>query len=165
MSSVRAISSGILSIALIVVMANGTSAATSTSTISVSVTVPTSCNVTGGSLAFGSYDVLSATPTDASMIFTATCATGTTAAIGLGLGSHASGSTRRMTDADGDLLPYELYKDSGHTTIWGQSGSDAVSYLSASSAPSNFTIYGRIPAQENVDTATYSDSITVTITF
>src|ERR1019366_7189602 len=130
MSSARVVTSAILSLALVGVVASRASASTSTSTITVSATVPTSCNVSGGTLAFGTYDVLSATPTDGSLVFTATCATGTTAAIGLGLGAHASGTTRRLADADGDLLTYELYKDSGHTTVWGQTGSATVTYVS-----------------------------------
>jgi len=150
---------------LIGAAATNAAAATSTATISVTATVSASCNVTGGTLAFGTYDVLSATPADASLVFTATCATGTSATIGLGLGGHASGTTRRMADADGDLLTYELYKDSSHTTVWGQTGSAAVAYLSASSAPNNFTVYGRIPAEQNVDTEGYSDTVTITITF
>ena len=155
----------LLSLAIVGVAATGASASTSTATISVTATVVASCNVTGGTLAFGNYDVLSAVPTDASMIFTAACATGTSATIGLGLGAHASGSTRRLADNDGDLLSYELYKDSGHATVWGQSGSAAVAYVSASSAANNFTVYGRIAAQQNVDVSTYADSVTITITF
>jgi len=165
MSARRVVLSGLFSTLLIGAVATNAAAATSTATISVTATVSASCNVTGGTLAFGTYDVLSASPTDASLVFTATCATGTSATIGLGLGSHASGTTRRMADADGDLITYELYKESSHTTVWGQSGAATVSYLSTSSAPNNFTVYGRIAPEQNVDTESYSDTVTITITF
>jgi len=154
-----------MAIAFVGVASTNAVAATATATISVTATVIATCNVTGGTLAFGSYDVLSATPKDASLAITASCAKGTTATIGLDLGLHASGAIRRMADSTDQHMTYELYSDAGRTTVWGNSGTDLVTYTATTYAPNNFTVYGRIPALQNIATNTYSDSITVTVTF
>jgi len=167
MLSRRFITSSILALTIIGVSATSASAATSSATLTVTATVATSCAITGGTLAFGNYDPLSATPKDASLIIDATCAKGTTYNIGLGLGGHASLTTRKMEDEDGDLLTYELYSDSNRSVVWGDTiGTDTVSFTAADFNPKNFTVYGRIFAGQDVDVdVAYADTVAITITF
>src|SRR5262245_838396 len=106
------------------------SAATATANLGVSATVTNNCTISTGALAFGSYDPVVAnasTNLDGTGTVSVACTKGTSATVGLGLGSNASGSTRRMGDGGGNFLTYELYQDSGHTTVWGNSGAGLLS--------------------------------------
>ena len=140
-------------------------AGTSTATLTVTATVAAECTVTGATLAFGSYSTLSASNLDQSTTFSVACTTGTAATIGMDLGGHATGATRRLANAGSGLLTYELYSNAGRTTVWGTSGGGLVNYTATSNAAQSFTVYGRIPGSQNVETGSYSDSVTITVTF
>ena len=138
----------------------------------------TACRiVTGGSVAFGPYDTLSATPTETALNLLVRCdrsggPPGVSVAMSLGLGANgATVNSRRMahTGGSGDFLGYGLYRDVTRSSIWGfTTGIDTVSQSLSipnnSSASVTFTIYGRIPALQNVSTGGYSDSVQVTVT-
>ena len=145
------------------------SAATATANLGVSATVTNNCTISTAALAFGSYDPVVAhasTNLDGTGTVTVACTKGVAPTVGLGLGSNASGGTRRMTDGSSNYLTYEMYSDAGRTTVWGDSGG---ALYAPGAAPSktarNFTVYGRIPARQNAFVGSYSDTITVTITF
>jgi spore coat protein U-like protein len=87
--------------------------------------------------------------------------------IKLSRGLSPSFTPRAMSTA-GDSLAYNLFLDPSCTTVWG----DGTSGTSVYSAPTpvdghnyNVTIYGCIPARQNVSAGSYSDSIVVTIEF
>jgi spore coat protein U-like protein len=61
-------------------------------------------------------------------------------------------------------LFYNLFTDPSHLSIWGD-GSPGTSLVSFSGTSGSRTIYGRIPAGQNVSVGTYGDTITVTLTF
>jgi spore coat protein U-like protein len=140
-------------------------ASTSTATLTVQAQVLGECSATNGTLDFLTYDPLSSANADQSATFSVTCTKGTTTSIGLDLGSHASGSTRKMSNGT-DAIAYELYSDSGRSTVWGNSG---LSLVNLAAAPSNaartVTIYGRAAGSQNVGVGSYSDSVTITLTF
>jgi spore coat protein U domain-containing protein, fimbrial subunit CupE1/2/3/6 len=88
-----------------------------------------------------------------------------TATLGLGLGGNASGSTRRMGDTT-NYLTYELYQDSGRTTVWNDSGAGLLSPSTApSKAPRNFTVYGRVTGSQDVPAGNYNDTVVATVNF
>jgi spore coat protein U-like protein len=156
----------ILTCLLILILGSAPSQmATTSTTLTVTATVSANCSVAAGTLAFGAYNPISSANVDQSGTFQLTCTKGTTATIGLDLGGHASGATRRMSNGT-DLLAYEIYQDSGRTTVWGSSGG---ALLSVAAAPSNaaqtITAYGRISGSQDVGTGSYSDTVTVTVTF
>ena len=71
------------------------------------------------------------------------------------------------------MLNYNLFSNATYTQIWGNGtgGSTRVAY-SLLVNPGNYVqnvmdhpIYGRIPAQQAVDTGLYTDTILVTLTF
>jgi len=87
--------------------------------------VTNNCTISTVALAFGSYDPVVAnasTNLDGTGTVVVACTKGSTATIGLGLGSNVTGSTRRMRDGGTNYLTYELYQDSGRATVWGSSG-------------------------------------------
>ena len=94
------------------------------------------------------------------------CTKGATTTIGLDLGSNASGSTRRLTDGSSNYLTYELYQDSGRSTVWGNSGAGLFTPVAAPSKASRaFTAYGRVAGAQDVPAGTYTDTVTATVNF
>lgn len=134
-----------------------------------SVTVQANCRIVGGvvSMSFGSYDPSLANITqdlDATSSFSVRCTPGTIAVISMDSGQNASGGMRRMANALGDKLNYQIYTDSSRSSVWDTS--NTVNYSSNNLLARNFTVYGRIPAgQSNVNAGSYADVVTVTLKF
>ena len=80
-------------------------------------------------MAFGNYDSVTANataPLDGIGTVTVTCTKGAAAKVGLSAGGNAQGSTRRMAGAAAEYLTYELYKDTGRATVWGDTADTAL---------------------------------------
>jgi spore coat protein U-like protein len=120
-----------------------------------------SCNLSPQGVIFGSYDWLSPVPLDAVGYIHVSCddTVSFTLALAVDGGSVAG---RRMTSGR-DYLDYELYTNASRTSFWGDGirGSD----LSITGESVDLPIYGRIPANQNVPANSYSDTITVTISY
>ena len=149
--------------------AGSAAAATSTTTFSVSGTVVPTCSVSATALNFGA-----AIPNpinsnvDGQSTVTATCSTGAPYTIAMNLGTGAGATFpggRRMTSG-ASTLGYNLYTDPSRTTVWGDgTASSAVSSGAGNGVAQPIAVYGRIPSGQTVATGTYTDTITVTITF
>ncbi len=65
-------------------------------------------------------------------------------------------------------LNYNLYLDAARTTIWGD-GTGGTQVYSNANPPNNtnvtVTIYGRIPASQDVSAGSYTNTVTATINF
>lgn len=131
-----------------------------------------SCDVSASGVSF-SYDPSNPSPT----VSTGTVIVSCFGILGGGLfevwlSTGQSGSyTARIMNKGADTLSYNLYTNSGHTTVWGD-GTGGTGFQSVNclpllclGLPNVFTVYGRIPAQQNVPAGTYSDTITVTVSF
>jgi len=143
-------------------------AQTATGTLGVSATVAKNCSITTTAVAFGAYDpvVTNATaPLDGTGSVVVTCTKGAGTRIDLGLGANVSGATRRMAGGT-DFLTYELYQNTGRTTVW---GTGAAAGLTIAVAPSRaartFTVFGRVAAGQDVAAASYNDTVVATINF
>jgi len=139
---------------------------TVTTTFRVSARVEAVCSVTATDLDFGVYSSQNASPQPGTTILQATCTPGTTYNIGLNAGT-SSGATinqRKMSGTPAsNQLNYQLYSDSSHTTIWGNtSGTDTVTG-SGTGLTVPHTVYGQIPGAQNVPAGNYADTITVSI--
>jgi spore coat protein U-like protein len=156
-------------VALMASFGENASAATATANLGVSATVTNNCTISTAALAFGSYDPVVAHASanlDGSGTVIVACTKGAVATVGLGLGSNASGSTRRMTNGASEFLTYELYQNAGRTTVWGNSGSGLYSPGAAPSKTArNFTVYGRVAANQDVVAGNYSDTVVATVNF
>jgi spore coat protein U-like protein len=64
------------------------------------------------------------------------------------------------------VLTYNLYLDPTHLTIWGD-GSSGTGTVSGTGTGANVgtPVYGRIPPGQNASVGSYSDVITVTVTY
>lgn len=149
-----------------VVFARASHAATTTSSFTVQITITASCTiVSAGALNFGSSGVLAANVDQASTL-QVQCTNTTPYNIGLdaGTGTGATVAVRKLTNG-GDTINYSLYSDAGRTTVWGNTVGTNTVASTGTGAAQNFTIFGRVPPQTTPAPATYSDTITVTVTY
>jgi spore coat protein U-like protein len=137
----------------------------------------TVCRFTSsGSLNFGAYDAMATMPKTSQASIIVRCdreggPANVGVSVGLGPGSNSPSTSARRLVAPGSSTPlsYGLYQDSGRSLNWGNvAGVDAMSRTvtvqNKSFATFTFTVYGSIPAQQDVYPGTYSDSIQVTLT-
>jgi spore coat protein U-like protein len=159
--------------ALFLVASSATRAGTATSNLSVTATVSANCTISTAPVAFGAYDPVAANatnPLNGSGTITVTCTNGSSGTITLGQGTNpATGSTdtaplRQMKDAGSAVLAYSLYQDSGRTTVWGNTAGTGVADTGTGTAQ-NVTVYGTVPAGQNVPVGSYSDTVVATVTF
>lgn len=117
-------------------------------------------------LDFGSIPGLITSNTDQTSTIGMTCTGRTAWHVGLNNGQNASGSIRRMRlGATTNYVAYELYSNPGRTTRWGNTiNTDTIPGTGTGSAQS-LTVYGRVPATQTVPSGSYSDIITVTVTY
>lgn len=139
-----------------------------TSNLGVSATVEDGCTISSLPVAFGTYDTIGvnvATARTAEGSVTVLCTTGATTLVILGQGANAIGDVPvtpvRQMMSGLNLLGYSLFTDEAYTTVWGSTGVVA----EADGASHAMTVYGRIPAGQNVPAGSYVDTVLATITF
>jgi spore coat protein U-like protein len=147
--------------------ASASFAATTTSTFTVQITITASCTITSTStLNFGSTGVISANIDQTSTI-DVQCTNTTPYDVGLNAGTAAGATvtTRAMTSG-GATVSYSLFRDSARTLNWGNTvGTDTFHQNSGNGASQVVTVFGRVPPQSTPAPGTYTDTITVTVTF
>lgn len=133
------------------------------------------CGVTATSVGFGNYSPFDISPVDSTGNVRVSCSLLGLASllvsyrIYLGTGTGGSYSPRMMYKGTAPLN-YNLYTNSARTTIWGD-GSGGTSYVSdgyllgLTTVRIDYTVYARLPAEQNVAPGVYSDTITVTVEY
>lgn len=146
-------------------------AGTANGNFQVSATVIAACNVSGSQMNFGgSIDPLSASvPVDASSTLTVTCTNTTAYSVALSAGANAGGATNfgsRAMKSGNNTLAYQLYSDSQRSTVWGD-GTNSSSPVTGTGTGSSqsLTIHGRVPSLSGAIPGTYSDTVTVTVSY
>lgn len=133
------------------------------------------CTVSATPVSFGTYDVFNASPTDTSGTVSVTCRVillGLLVSyeVSLDTGGNSSYSPRKMQKGGSYTLDYNLYKDAARTQVWGD-GSGGSSTLSIAKLiqvgthTDDYNLYGRMPAGQNVEAGSYSDTVTVTVEY
>ncbi len=129
------------------------------------------CDVGATGVDFGDYDVYSSNPTDSTGTIVVVCNERSAIRVTIEIGpSPNSGgfSPRQMRQQAGtDLLEYNLYTRASRDRIWGDgtSGTYTVSRRVRRGRPWRRTVFGRIPAGQDVSQGLYGESLTVTITW
>lgn len=127
------------------------------------------CTVSSTPVSFGSYDVFSSGPLDATGTITVDCNENPppTVTISIRQSTNTGGfDPRAMKLTSGsELLSYNLYTDSNRTYIWGDGtgNTSTVSSKVFKNKPVPHTVYGRIPPIQNVSAGSYRETLTVTI--
>lgn len=130
-------------------------------------TVPASCVIEEvNNLNFGTVPGLITSNKDQTTNFNFTCTKTTPWKVSLDNGLHANGTTRRMRlGATNNYVQYELYSDAARSLRWGNTLDTDTVNDTGTGGKQNLTIYGRVPAPQSVPSGSYSDTITVTITY
>lgn len=125
------------------------------------------CDLAVTSVNFGSYDTIVSSPLNARGDINVTCDNGIAFIIKLNPGQNSGGGfhPRRMLAPGGsNTLNYNFFKDSAFTQVWGDgTGNTFVQSGLGTGGVQNFTVFGRIPAGQNVSVGSYSDTVTVTV--
>src|SRR4029079_1009628 len=124
-------------------------------------------------LAFGNYDPVGTNATidqPGTGVVNVYCTPGTAVNVFLDLGSHAivATSTRRMLGPSGNLLTYEIYRNTGHTNIWGSTvatSNSGTATLIGTPINNGFTAYGLVTAGQDVLPGNYGDTVLVTVNY
>jgi spore coat protein U-like protein len=131
--------------------------------------VDAECTVATTPLNFGNYDPVVAhasTPNTNTSLVNVYCTKGTFVSVTLDNGLYAIGAARRMRAPSGDLLNYEMYKDASRTITWNTTNTNTGTASSKLTAINGgFTVYGRIPAAQDVRAGSYSDMVQVTVNY
>jgi spore coat protein U-like protein len=156
---------------VLLAIAGAAQAATKTSSFTVSAIVGKNCIISAGNLALGEF------VGDNNLTVTSDidvrCTSGTPYSVALSTGSSGDYTGREMT-LGSDVLVYNLYTDSLHTTIWGNGiagGSVLVTDTGEGMGIADeitHTVYGQLLAADNggpVGAGAYSDTIVATITY
>lgn len=133
----------------------------------VTASVDNSCRITlATDLDFGNAGALTSTRDQTSTIMVR-CPTGTNWRLGLNNGSNPNGNVRRMRNAAGNYVTYELYRDGARSQRWGNTvGTDTANGTGqGEGSPVTQTVYGRVPAQASAPSGSYADTVTVTLTY
>jgi spore coat protein U-like protein len=155
------------------VLVGGPAAATTTTqTFSVTMTIVAQCVIRStATLNFGStLGVLGGTSgtdnNDATTAVAVQCTNTTPYNIGLDAGANGGTTTTRLMKGSGSpTVQYKLFQDAGHTVNWGNTVGSDTSSQTGNGASQSYTIYGRIPPQTTPAADTYTDTITVTVTY
>jgi len=141
-----------------------TSNASTLSTLPARFTIDSSCTVDANPLDFGTVTDLDGHTASSNLSVTCTLDGPYTIALD---GGTVSGDVadRRMQPAAGpETIAYQLYQDSGHTQIWGDTPGSLVAGTGTGNAQS-VPVFGLVPPQGPKPPGGYQDVITVTVTF
>ena len=128
-----------------------------------------SCTISTTPVNFGTYDVFSGIPKDSTGTITVDCKNPEKkplpVTVSINQGSSGSFNPRQMTSPLGDRLNYYLFIDSSRNSIWGDGtgGSSVFIATVSKNAILNSTVYGRVPAGQNISAGTYTDTLTATV--
>jgi spore coat protein U-like protein len=119
-------------------------------------------------VSFGAYNVFNPLPTDSTGSITYTCVSLVgTITIDLSKGGGSNYFPRRMHKGSDSMLN-NLYLDASRVTVWGDGTGGSSRYGPVTpplGSPVTVTIYGRIPALQNIRAGSYRDTITATLNF
>ena len=132
------------------------------------------CSLAVSGMSFGEYDVSSPINLDSIGTINLNCTNMNnqpqTVSISMGVSSVSNLITNRKmkTISGNDTLNYNLFLDATYSSVWGNTiGLDTFTQTimptSGGTTQSNITVFGRIPAGQDVSVGVYSDSVTVTI--
>jgi spore coat protein U-like protein len=121
------------------------------------------CSVSSVPVNFGSYDVYASGNTQTIGQVTVTCDPVTTSyTVALNGGTYGTIAQRKQSSGS-DFLLYNLYTDPARSILWGDGSTNGVTV--SSSSPNPLNVYGSIPGQQDVSEGTYTDHVSVMVTF
>ena len=138
------------------------------------------CTVANGTLAFGSYNPVSASPATATTSITDSCSAllgfGNTDTVSYSIllsGGNSGNTASRRMSFGANNLPYNLYTSGSYGAVWDNTSgvSDSFVLRGLLGLPllvlgnSSKTVYGRILAQQPAVSGAYADSLLITVNY
>ena len=141
--------------------------------LNVSANVVSTCTISQTApLTFTGYDRANNSDTIGTGTMNIACTNGgNPASVSFGVGGNTGGAcdtasggsnanNRCMSDGT-DTLAYNVYSDTGRTTLFGLTGTSVTSETSTGTV----TIYGKIPAHQAVEAGSYTDQLVATVNY
>jgi spore coat protein U-like protein len=157
----------------VVAFAPAALAGTATNPLTLSATVINNCTISTTAVAFGNYDPLSGSVTQASGTVVITCTKNAAPTITLGNGNNFL-VNRRLTDGT-NFMNYEIYQPAtnavgaacAYTQRWGTAaGAETFSPVAApSKAARTYNVCGQIGAGQDLAAAVFNDTVVATVNF
>jgi len=127
-------------------------------------------SVTATSLDFADYDARTTGPDENTFTVTAACSGGSGGAVlpplQVALSTGDGSYTQRYMAKGADTLNYQVFVNAGLTQVWGDgSGATSIASTGGGTASQNFSGYGAISPGQWVSAGSYSDLITVTVSY
>ncbi|QPC85639.1 spore coat protein u [Mesorhizobium sp. NBSH29] len=134
-------------------------------TFNVTANIPANCLVSAQNLDFGTNGVLN-TNVDATGGVAVQCTQNSAYSVSLGGGNANGTPTERKMSRLLESVTYGLYKDAARSQPWGDVATPGSTVPgSGSGGTQNFTVYGRVPAQQTPSPGVYNDTVVVTVTY
>ena len=161
-------------------LASQAQAATVTGSINSTLTLISACQVNGtsgtsglnfGALNFGTQDALFVTA-NAQVLgggggaMSILCSAGTVPVVKVRAGLHdgqSSGGTRALADGAGNFVPYDLYTDTGRTTLLAIDGT--ITLPTSTGVAQTVNLYGKAVGKAGLPAGVYSETISVELSF
>lgn len=159
-----------------ILASSGSFADIDTENLLVSASVTATCTISTAPVAFGAYDPTAVTDLDGTGTVTVLCTNGTAGYVTLGEGANPDATStpavpvRQMAGgaAAAGRLVYQLYSEATYTDVWGNTTITGLNHVGDGTATA-LTVYGRIPAQQNViagsGATAYADTVVATVEF
>ena len=132
-------------------------------TLPTSVPAAAGCQATVSLMDFGRLDLDEGGDVSGELVVTCDQPGSFNVALSAGLGDY---SRRKMQNAEGSELIYNLYVDSSRQRVWGDgvsAGTQAIRGESDGRRPAIIPVYGVVPPNQSVLTGPYRDNLLVTV--
>jgi spore coat protein U-like protein len=142
------------------------SAGVSTSTFGVTLAITAECLINStATLNFASSGVINGNH-DTNSPLVVQCTNTTPYAVALNKGSTTGATiTQRMLVNGAATINYNIYTDTPGGTLWGDGTTGSTVGGTGNGAAQTITIFGRVSAQTTPAPGTYTDTVTVTVTY
>jgi len=167
----RSLLSSLALSALAMAFASSASAATTNSSFTTQASVSSSCQITQvQDMSFGAYDPLAATGKELNTEFVLRCSAGTTAIYKVSEGLYAStGSTcqnpvRNMRSEGGAVLNYAINFSNGRPVVCSDSANQTFRF-DTTSFERRLPLRGQLATGQDAQVGSYSDTVTISVTF
>jgi len=136
-----------------------------------SVHAAATCKITGGAVAFGAYNPVSASRLDTTGFVDAYCnqdlIVRLTLSVGNGAGASYTGGRKMTRIGSAGTLTYNLYASSSRSQVLGNDagGSGSIQFSPRRNQTFSQPIYGSIPARQTVAAGSYADIVIATISY
>jgi spore coat protein U-like protein len=141
-------------------------ALTTTSPLSVQMTIQAQCVINSvDAINFGTSGVINSNH-DQTSTLKVQCTNSTAYDIELNKGTTAGASIAQRKLINGsETINYNLYTDPSRTSVWGETPNTDTVGATGNGAEQTYTIFARVSAQTTPSPNTYTDTVTVTVTY